>query len=487
MYFRVFELIFIGVRRGFVYEPGGGFLYESIGHPSFGRAVTQIVPISFRLMIVYNSPRQQAQTYTNKVLPSTSCTQPDLYMAGLIKMTLIYGLVIVLIYAAIAIGRVPGLRMNRATIALSGAMLLVVIGAISEDAAIHAIDMGTLLLLGAMMVINANLRLAGFFRVVAGRTLRFARSPHMLLALVIASSGLMSALLMNDTICLMLTPLVIDLTRRLRRDPIPYLMGLATATNVGSVATITGNPQNIIIGRAGSIPYLTFLMHLGPVALVGLGICWLVIVLLFRDEFCGRLPDTPPTPPRPFTPLLNRAIVVVIGLMAAFLLGAPVIIATCAAAGLLLISRLRPTRLLALDWDLLAFFAGLFAITGAIEATGIRDQFFAAGEALIAGGVPGLSLITAVLSNITSNVPAVMLLQTAIPALANPQQAWLTLAMASTLAGNFTLLGSAATLIVAELAGQQGVQLRFGAYLRVGIPVTLLTLAFGILWLMWTT
>jgi Na+/H+ antiporter NhaD/arsenite permease-like protein len=399
-------------------------------------------------------------------------------------VVLLYGILILLIYAAIAIGRVPRLRMSRATIALCGAALLVVLGAISEEEAIRAVDVGTLLLLGAMMVINTNLRLAGFFRAVTGRTLRIARTPHMLLALVIASSGLLSALFLNDTICLMLTPLIVDLARRLRRNPVPYLIGLATAANVGSVGTITGNPQNIIIGQASGIAYLTFLAYLGPVALVGLVVCWLTIIGMFRQEFRGALPMVALPPPRPFTPLLNRSMLVVMGLMLAFLSGAPIVTAACAAAGLLLISRLRPGRLMALDWDLLAFFAGLFAITGAIETTGLSERFFAISEPLLASGVTGLSLITALLSNIVSNVPAVLLLQTTIPALENAQQSWLTLAMASTLAGNFTLLGSAATLIVAELSRQQGVELRFSTYLRAGIPITLLTLAVGIVWLL---
>lgn len=402
-------------------------------------------------------------------------------------MTFIYGLLIILIYTAIAIGHIPRLRMSRATIALCGAVLLVVFGAINEHEAIMAIDVGTLLLLGAMMVINTNLRLAGFFRTITNRTLQVARTPKILLALVIVSSGFLSALFLNDTICLMLTPLLIDITQRLKRDPLPYLIGLATASNVGSVATITGNPQNIIIGQASGISYFAFLVYLAPIALAGLAICWVVIVKTFRDEFVGELPSVTLPPPRPFTPLLNRTMVVVGCLMLAFLFGAPIITSACAAAGILLISRLRPTKLLALDWELLAFFAGLFAITGAIQATGISDIFFALAEPLLVNGVAGLSLVTAVLSNIVSNVPAVLLLQTTIPNLGNPQQAWLTLAMASTLAGNFTLLGSAATLIVAELARQKGTELRFGMYLRVGIPVTVLTLAIGVIWLMIVT
>lgn len=399
-------------------------------------------------------------------------------------MNALHVILLIVIYAAIAVGEVPRLRMTRATIALAGAALLVVVGAISEHDAIAAIDVGTLLLLGAMMVINTNLRLAGFFRAVTARALRLARTPRALLALVIASAGVLSALFLNDTICLMLTALVVDIARRLERDPIPYLIGLATATNVGSVATITGNPQNIIIGQASGIPYLTFLAYLGPVALLGLIVCWVVIVLLYPREFRGTLPMVELPPPRPFTPLLNRTLAVVLGLLIAFLLGAPIVTAASFAAALLLLSRLRPARLLALDWDLLAFFAGLFAITGAVRATGISAALFNAAQPILSAGIPGLSAVTAVLSNLISNVPAVLLLQTTIPALPDAQLAWLTLAMASTLAGNFTLLGSAATLIVAEIAAGKGEDLSFMAFLKAGVPITALTLAIGVIWLM---
>lgn len=392
-------------------------------------------------------------------------------------------LLVSLIYAAIAIGSIPGLRMNRATIALAGAALLVLTGALTEEQAIHALDMGTILLLGAMMVINVNLRLAGFFRFVAGRTLRLAHTPRVLLALVIASSGVLSAVFLNDTICLMLTPLVVDLTRRLQRDPIPYLIGLGTATNIGSVATITGNPQNLIIGQSSGIPYLTFMLYLAPVALLGLALCWLVIVALYPQEFRGRLPQVVLPPPRTYTPLLGRTVVVVAALLVAFLAGAPVVTAACIAAGLLLVSRLRPAKLLDLDWGLLAFFAGLFVITGAIEVTGLSASLFAHVQPLLESGIAVFSVVVGILSNLVSNVPAVLLLRPEIPNFAHPQTAWLALAMSSTLAGNFTLLGSAATLIVAELAEAQGVKLRFMPFLRAGVPITILTLAAGIIWL----
>ncbi|PJF21189.1 MAG: anion transporter [Phototrophicales bacterium] len=388
-----------------------------------------------------------------------------------------------LIYTAIAVGQVPGLRMNRATIALAGAALLVVVGSISEQAALHAIDMGTILLLGAMMVVNVNLRMAGFFRFVGSHTLRIAHTPRMLLALVVGSSGVLSAVFLNDPVCLMLTPLVVDLTHRLQRDPIPYLVGLATAANVGSVATITGNPQNLIIGQASGISYLTFLLHLAPVALMGLVVCWGVIILVYPTEFKGKLPEVVLPPPRPYTPLLSRVLLIVAGLMIAFLSGVSIVTAACAAAAILLVSRLRPRKLLALDWDLLAFFAGLFVVTGAIEASGLSENIFHILQPLLQDGVAVFSLVVATLSNIVSNVPAVLLFTPMMSDFAEPQRAWLVLAMASTLAGNLTLLGSAATLIVAEVADQRGVKLSFMAYLRAGIPITILTLFIGILWL----
>lgn len=392
---------------------------------------------------------------------------------------------VVIIYAALAVGQVPYTRMNRATIAVVGACALVVTGALSEEEALHALDMGTILLLGAMMVINVNLRMAGFFRYVSSRTLRLARTPHALLALVIVSSGVLSALFLNDTICLMVTPIVVDLALRLKRDPIPYIIGLAVATNVGSVATITGNPQNIIIGQSSGIGYLNFLAALAPVALVGFVICWSVIVLAFRHEFRGTLPEVTLPPPHPYRPLLTRTVAVVALLLLAFAAGLPIVTSACVAAGALLISRVRPDKLLNLDWGLLVMFAGLFVVTGAIEQSGLSAALFAPFRDTLQGGIVPFTIASSVLSNLVSNVPAVLLLRPEISQFANPEQAWLTLAMSSTLAGNLTLIGSAATLIVAELAQVRGVKLGFMTFLKVGVPVTLLTLLFGVAWLAW--
>lgn len=392
--------------------------------------------------------------------------------------------IVIITYIGVALGRFPNLNMNRATIALVGAAALIATGMMTENEAIAALDIGTILLLASMMIINNNLRLAGFFGWVASRLLHLAHTPRALLAIVIVMAGVLSALFLNDTICLMFTPVVVDITQRLKRDPIPYLIGLATATNIGSTATITGNPQNLIIGQASGISYITFSAYLLPVALIGMGICWAVIVVVYRHEFVGRLAVIDIDPPEIYQPLLVRSLVVVMGLLIAFIIGLPIVSAACIAAGTLLISRVRPEKLLEIDIGLLAFFGGLFVVTGAIEVTGLSVSLFEAINPIVHGGIAPLSLATAILSNLVSNVPAVLLFRPEMATLANPQLGWLTLAMASTLAGNFTLLGSAANLIVAELAEKQGVKISFMAYLKAGVPITLLTIMVGVGWLM---
>lgn len=206
--------------------------------------------------------------------------------------------------------------------------------------------------------------------------------------------------------------------------------------------------------------------------------------MLFRDEFRGRLALVDLPEARTYPPLLRRTLLIVLGLMIAFIIGLPIASSAAVAAGLLLISRVRPAKLLAIDWELLAFFAGLFVVTGAIETTGLSEQLFDAVGSVVRAGIPQFSLVTAGLSNIVSNVPAVLLLRPEVASMPNPLQAWLTLAMASTLAGNLTLLGSAANLIVAQIAAARDVEISFMAYLRAGVPITILTLLIGIGWML---
>lgn len=399
------------------------------------------------------------------------------------------GCVVALTIIGVAAGRYPLLRMNRATIALVGATALVALGAISLEEAYASLDLDTLVLLLAMMILNANLRISGFFGIVGRWISNRARSARMLLGLLMLAPGLLSALFLNDTIVVMFTPLVLEITASLRLNPIPYLIGLATAANIGSVAAITGNPQNMLIGVASGIPFVTFSAYLLPVALVGLCLAWLVITGMYRSDLRAYLSAQTEVRVRVYRPLLWKSLAAVSGLVVALLAGVHIPLAALGAAAFLLITRrLKPERVFReIDWGLLVFFAGLFVVTGALETTGLSHRLFAAMLPVAEGGIPALTGVATVLSNLISNVPAVLLFRPFVPHFTDPQQTWLTLAMATTLAGNLTLLGSVANLIVAETASRRGVHLSFKEYLKAGLPITLLTLAAGVVWLLLVT
>ncbi|GAB4244400.1 MAG: anion transporter [Acidobacteriota bacterium] len=390
--------------------------------------------------------------------------------------------------AGVAVGRYPWVRMNRATIALVGATALVLTGALSLEKAYEAVDLDTVTLLLAMMILNANLRLSGFFQLVSRWIVQRARTPRRLLAWIIGASGLLSAILLNDTIVLMFTPLVLDVTRSLRRNPVPYLIGLVTSANIGSAATIVGNPQNMIIGMASDISFLEFTAALFIPAALSLLLAWLVVTLAYRREFSGeRLEPTVPARFRPYRPLLYKSLAATGVLIFLFLLGLPAPLAALAAASILLVTRrLKPERVfLEVDWSLLVFFAGLFVVSGAAEEAGFVALLFQYAEPVARLGTPALAAVALVLSNLISNVPAVLLFRPLIPSFPDPTEAWLTLALATTFAGNLTLLGSVANLIVAETARRRGVHLGFFEYLRCGVPLTFGSIALGVLWLMW--
>jgi len=334
-----------------------------------------------------------------------------------------------------------------------------------------------------MMIINTNLRMAGFFDLAACRITRLAHTPRQLLTWLIVFSGVLSAIFLNDNIALMFTPLVIELTSTLKRNPVPYLVGLVSAANIGSTATIIGNPQNMIIGSSSHIPFLTFSGHLAPIAIMGLLISWVILVFVYRREFTPS-PLTAEKPPdlQIYKPFLIKDAIATLLMIVALFIGAPISLAALSAAAFLLITRrINPTRVFRqLDGPLLVFFSGLFIVTGAIETTGSLGHLFSLARPLAQAGVASLAGVAAVLSNLVSNVPAVPLFRPLIPQFSNPQLSWLTLAMATTLAGILTLLGSVANLIVAESARKRGVNLSFVEYLKTGIPITLLNLSIGL-------
>jgi Na+/H+ antiporter NhaD/arsenite permease-like protein len=403
-------------------------------------------------------------------------------------LSLLSALVVVTTLVGVAIGRLPALRMNRATIALVGATLLVALGALTLEQAYLAVDWNTIVLLFGMMVLNVNLRRAGFFHLVTAKVVTLARTPRRLLALVIVVSGTFSAIFLNDTIVLVFTPLVLDMAVALRRNPLPYLVGLVTAANIGSVATITGNPQNMLVGISSGIGFVDFTLALAPIAFFGLGVIWGVIVLVYRSDFRDeRFSTTYDFVAEVEWPRLRKALFATGLMLVAMMGGAPVPLAAVLAAAVLLVTRRTdPEQVFQeIDWSLLVFFVGLFVVTGAITATGWGGALFRWLQPYANGGPGSLTLVALVLSNIVSNVPAVMLFRPVIPALSDPAGGWLTLAMATTLAGNLTLLGSVANLIVAEIARSRGVTLSFREYLKAGTPIAIISLLLGVVWLSW--
>ncbi len=391
------------------------------------------------------------------------------------------------VYAALALGEVPGLRLDRPTIALAGAAAMLAFGVMDLQEAAGAVDPGTIVLLFAMMVLAGRLRLAGLFdaatRIVAARR----PGPRALLAAVVALSGVLSAFLVNDVVCVALTPLVVGLCRSLGRPAVPYLVALATASNVGSTATITGNPQNMIIGSLSGISYARFAARLGPIAVGGLLLTFLTVAFVYRKTLRETAPPRPARttlrPHRARRGLLVRSVLVATATVAAFLAGAPAPVAALVAAAVMMLDRLRPERAFeSVDWPLLVMFAALFAVVHGFEANVVRRWDLARWVGEGSPVVP-ISLASVLLSNLVSNVPAVLLFKPLLAVIPDREQAWLALAMSSTLAGNLTLLGSVANLIVAEGARRHGERLGFLEYLKVGVPLTILTVAAGVAWL----
>jgi Na+/H+ antiporter NhaD/arsenite permease-like protein len=402
-------------------------------------------------------------------------------VTGLVPAAILLGT-----YAVLAIGQPPLLRIDRTGAAIIGAILMVTVGGLPLDEAFRAVDYRTLVLLFGMMVLIANLQLSLFFTSLARVIVSSFRHPAALLVAVVFASGALSALFVNDTVCLVFTPVLLEIAAARRHRPLPYLLALATASNIGSVATITGNPQNMLIGSMSGVSYRAFAGALAPVALAGLAIDAVVLWWLFRPDLHAEVPEIDGRGPRPIhKAMMVKSLLVAAGVVIAFLAGADTALVAASAAAILLVTRrVKPDKVYRrIDWGLLTLFVGLFVVVAGIERVGLDQDFFDLLRPIGVESVWGLSMVAAVLSNLTSNVPAVMLFTRVVPHLPDPQASWLALAMSSTLAGNLTILGSIANIIVVEGARQRGVVISFRDYLRVGLPVTLATIAFGVWWL----
>lgn len=389
-------------------------------------------------------------------------------------------------YLVLAFGRLPYLRIDRTGAAVVGGVLMIACGVVPLDTAYAAIDYRTIVLLFGMMILVSSLRLARFFRTVGRSVVTHVSHPAVLLVAVVFTSGALSAIFVNDTICLVFTPILIEIAELRRQNAAPYLLALATASNIGSVATITGNPQNMLIASVSRIGYVEFASALTPVALAGLAIDAALLVFLFRKDLHGTSVTAEERGPRAaHRALMVKSVLVAAAVMAGFIAGyEPAIVAAAGAAVLLVSRRVKPAKIYGgVDWDLLMLFVGLFIVIAGVERAGLDRRFFTLLEPVGITTLVGLSSVGAILSNLISNVPAVMLFTKLVPNLPDPRTAWLALAMSTTLAGNLTVLGSIANLIVIEGARRRGVRISFVDHLKVGVPVTIATLAFGVWWL----
>jgi Na+/H+ antiporter NhaD/arsenite permease-like protein len=390
-------------------------------------------------------------------------------------------------YLVFALGKLPGLKIDRPGAAIIGAVAMFAFGIVHPNDSLRFIDFSTLVLLFSMMLIVGNLHLVGFFEWNAGFVLRRLR-PTYLLPAVIFTCGLLSAFFVNDIVCLVMVPLVLSITGRMRLPALPYLLAVATASNIGSVATITGNPQNMLVGSYSGIAYRDFMFHLGPVAVIGLFLDWFILHWLHGRsmEAAGAIDETIPLPELELS-RLRKPVFIVTVVVAGFFFGVPPAMMAALGAAVLLISRtLEPRKLYRdVDWGLLVFFVGLFLIVGGAENAGIVQQALSFAQHWNLQKLGVFTVAVALLSNVVSNVPAVMLVKSLVPGFANSHSAWLGLAMASTLAGNLTITGSVANIIVVESAKPQ-LEIGFWDYFRAGLPITVATLLVGWAWIAWT-
>jgi len=404
--------------------------------------------------------------------------------------------VFAVVYLGMFLGGLPRLKLDRAGVALLGAIAVIGLGAVSVEEAARAVDLPTVLLLFAFMVMSAQMRLGGFYtatvRWVGGQRL----SPTAFMAALIAVAALLSAVFSNDVICLAMTPVVARICLQRGLNPVPFLVGLACAANIGSAATLIGNPQNMLIGSVLKLPFADHLRQALPPVLLSLGVLWAWLALgPQRHVLAGEAPAVAPVQAASdgepaFDPVQTAKGLLVAGaVLVAFLATDwPHEVVALVAAGVLLLSRrFHSSDVMGfVDWELLVMFMGLFVVNHAFGQTGLAAEAVAAlaAQGIHLGQTGPLFTAGLLLSNLVSNVPAVMLL---LPHVQGPGAAGagLTLALVTTLAGNLLLVGSIANLIVADLAARQGITIDWKTHARIGVPVTMLTLAVVAGWLRW--
>jgi len=437
--------------------------------------------------------------------------------------TLLIALAVFLVtYALISIRRFPKIKIDRPAAALVGAALMIVLGVVEPEKAIGAIHLDIIILLVGMMILVAGLELCGFFEWVSLRMIKYSKDQFTFLVLTMVVTGSLSALVLNDTIVLLFTPIIIRTCRLLKSNPVPYLVAEALAANIGSVATVVGNPQNAFIATKAGISFVDFSARLVPVSIVCMLVAIAMMYLFYRKDiekgsaqefrrkilkdgwkvFEDELVKGDAATTSGIKKLKERkaGLYALTGITAltflAFILshvlGTPIaVIAFIGGVTALfvvpLITDVKAKEMLAgVDWSIILFFVGLFIVIEGVKDSTLLDEIRNGFPGFHDGSIPSLEWLTALsafMSNLVSNVPAVMLLSEMIPI--SQTDLWLALAASSTLAGNATILGAAANVIVAEKAEGMGVQISFWKFTLVGFPIAMATLFVSTVMLLW--
>ena len=396
-------------------------------------------------------------------------------------------IIFIVTYSGIAIGEIPGLAIDRTGIAILGAISMVASGVLSTGQAVMAIDFPTILLLYSLMVVSSQFRLGGFYTWAALRVARLTDTPWRFLFLMMAVSAGLSSVLTNDIVCFAFSPVIITSAIRAGLNPLPYLLGLAISSNIGSAITIIGNPQNMLIGQLGRLPFGEFILWCLPPSVISLILAYFVLRIFYSDSIKtqGNYRLNPIVEEEFNRHQSAKGIISLIALIVLFFTPLPREVSAIVVAGLLLLSRTMRTRSILenIDWHLLTLFCALFIVIQGIEVVQLPQRIlgFLESEGLRVKNLYILTGLSTILSNLVSNVPATMLLTKFLEQGNHPQ--WYVLALSSTYAGNLIVIGSIANLIVFETASAYGVKISFKEHARVGIPVTILSLIITALWI----
>jgi len=410
-----------------------------------------------------------------------------------VDLTLI---VFVMVYVAMGLGHVPGFKVDRAGAALIGAIVLVVSGKMSSQAAWNSINTETIGLLFGLMVVSAAFVVSGFYAWTAERVAMLQVAPSMLLAILVAVSGLLSAVLTNDVVVIAMTPLLVKLSLARGLNPVPFLLGFCFAANTGSSGTIIGSPQNMIVAQGLGLSFNGFMAAAAIPALLSLPIVWAVIAFLYRHNWhIAARPEQPAPADAPSAVVaFNReetakAAIVTLAVVLAFIFSDwPRELIALAGAGLLLMNRrIASTDMMKhVDGSLLLMLMGLFVVNSALSATHLPQELLAdlRGRGLNLDEPIPLFVASSVLSNLVGNSPSVMLLVPFLDAGGNAEALGAALALGTGFSSNFILFGSLAGIIVVEEAAASGIKISFAEFTRAGVPAALCCSILAVIWLM---